>query len=349
MNSSTISSSRLVEDTDVKTRGYVPQIDAHRGLTITKTDFSVSVLPDATKHEGKVRDLYRCQDMVVMVATDRQSAFDRQLASIPYKGQVLNLTSLWWFQQTKHLVPNHVVASPHANITIGRKCSVFPIEFVMRGYLTGSTSTSIWTNYSNGVRQYCGHTLPEDMTRNQKLPSNLLTPTTKDDVHDELISAEEIVQQHRMSQSDYDRCAEYSHALFGFSQRLAAEKGLILVDTKYEFGRDDATGEILLIDELQTPDSSRYWVLDTFQARVSTCPPQEPENIDKEFLRRWYAERCDPYNDPVLPEAPPDLVTELSRRYIMIFEILTGQAFDFGAPDSQESMDAAVREFRSSR
>lgn len=337
------SSSEVVSAADAKTRGYVAQIEAHIGLTITATDLS-SLPPSTKKHPGKVRDLYCCPDKVVMVATDRQSAFDRQLASIPYKGQVLNLTSLWWFNKTRHLVPNHVIASPHANITVGRKCTVFPIEFVMRGYLTGSTSTSIWTNYHKGVRDYCGHTLPEGLVRNQALPTGcLLTPTTKDDTHDELISAAEIVSSQRMTQQDFDVCAAYAHALFTFSQQVAAERGLILVDTKYEFGRDDATGEILLIDELQTPDSSRYWVLDTYHARISASPPQEPENIDKEFLRRWYAERCDPYKDEVLPEAPAELVVELSRRYIMVYEILTGEVFDFGAPSGPASMEAAMQ------
>ena len=276
-----------------------------------------------SKQEGKVRDVYKCEDCVVIVATDRQSAFDRQLASIPFKGRVLNQTSLWWFHKTAHLVPNHVIstasvsvsapAAVHPNITIGQKCVVFPIEFVMRGYLTGSTSTSVWTNYNKGVRLYCGHTLPEGMVKNQQLSVNLLTPTTKDDVHDELISGAEIVSSGRMTQADYDTCAAYSHSLFVYSQQVASERGLILVDTKYEFGKT-ADGSILLVDELQTPDSSRYWIAASYASRMASSPPLEPENIDKEFLRRWYAERCDPYKDEVLPAAPRELVCELSRR-----------------------------------
>jgi len=291
---------------------------------------------------GKVRDVYSCSDRVIIVATDRQSAFDRQLASVPWKGQVLNLTSLWWFEQTKAFVPNHVLASPHANVTIGKRCVVFPVEFVMRGYITGSTSTSIWTNYDKGVRQYCGHALPDGLVKNQQLEQNLLTPTTKDDTHDELISAEEVVSSGRMSQAQWDVCARYSHDLFRFGQEKALEKGLILVDTKYEFGTDEA-GQIVLIDEIQTPDSSRYWVADSYAQRMAEG--LEPENIDKEFLRKWYASKCDPYKDEVLPEAPGELVNELSRRYIMIYEIMTGQAFDFSRENSQASFNEAMSRY----
>jgi phosphoribosylaminoimidazole-succinocarboxamide synthase len=333
----------LVEAATERTAGYVSRIEERVESTVTSTALQLPADVIEVKQEGKVRDVYRCKDFIVMVATDRQSAFDRQLASVPFKGQVLNQTSLWWFEQTKHLVPNHVIASPHANITIGKKCSVFPVEFVMRGYITGSTSTSIWTNYNAGVRQYCGHTLPEGLVKNQKLEQNLLTPTTKDDVHDELISAEEIVTSGRMTQADFDLCARYSHSLFAFSQQLAQQRGLILVDTKYEFGKT-ADGQILLIDEIQTPDSSRFWVAESYQERLDASPPQEPENIDKEFLRRWYADRCDPYKDAVLPEAPRELVCELSRRYIMIYEIMTGGSFAF-ADSSADSMNAALEEY----
>jgi phosphoribosylaminoimidazole-succinocarboxamide synthase len=183
----------ILEQVDVRTKGYETLIDNQRSYTIRATNVDATLLPFTSKHNGKVRDVYRTDDYIVMIATDRQSAFDRQLASVPFKGQVLNLTSKWWFEKTAHIVPNHTLAYPHPNVTIGKKCTVFPIEFVMRGYLTGSTSTSIWTNYAKGVRQYCGHLLPDNMVKNQKLDKSLLTPTTKDDLHDELISAEEIV------------------------------------------------------------------------------------------------------------------------------------------------------------
>ena len=259
--------SRL-EDIEVRTKGYLTQIDAHRKHTITSTNIDPSILPYISKHVGKVRDVYRSENVICMVATDRQSAFDRQLASVPFKGQVLNLTSKWWFEKTSHIVPNHTIAYPHPNITMGKKCTVFPVEFVMRGYLTGSTSTSIWTNYSKGVRDYCGHTLPNDMVKNQKLAMNLLTPTTKDDLHDELISAEEVVRGGRMTQEEWDICAKYATELFSFSQKIVAEKGLILVDTKYEFGKDEE-GVIILIDEIQTPDSSRFWLSGSYDQRMA--------------------------------------------------------------------------------
>lgn len=180
------------------------------------------------------------------------------------------MTSNWWFNQTKDLIPNHIIASPHPNITICRKCTVFPVEFVVRGYITGTTSTSMWTNYAKGVRDYCGHQLPDNLQKNQKLEKNLLTPTTKDDTHDELISAEEIVRSGRMTQEDWDICSNYALTLFEKSQQIALGKGLLLVDTKYEFGRDCETGKILLIDEIQTPDSSRYWLEHSYQERFDS-------------------------------------------------------------------------------
>jgi len=193
--------------------------------------------------------------------------------------------------------------------------------------MTGSTSTSIWKNYQNGVRSYCGHQLPEGMTKNQKLAKNILTPTTKEEAHDRPISPKEIIDENWMTQEDWDICAEAALKIFEMGQSIAFNHGLILVDTKYEFGRDVETGEILLIDEVHTPDSSRYWLLDSYEARIAQG--NEPENIDKEFLRLWFSEHCDPYKDEVLPEAPKDLVEELSRRYIALYEMITGKRFDF--------------------
>ena len=333
--------SNAIEVAETRTKTYLAQIDSNRCKTLAITEIDNTVIPYLSRHVGKVRDVYVCQDFVVMVTTDRQSAFDRNLASVPFKGQVLNLTSQWWFEQTSSFVPNHVIACPHPNVTVGKKCTVFPVEFVMRGYMTGSTSTSIWTNYSNGVRQYCGHLLPDGMTKNQQLSTPLLTPTTKDE-HDELTSAEEIVGTGRMTAVDWAICASYSAELFKFSQEKAFEKGLILVDTKYEFGKD-SSGNILLIDEIQTPDSSRYWLAASYQDRMTAG--LEPDNIDKEFLRKWFVSKCDPYKDEVLPEAPADLINELSRRYIMIYEILTGKPFQIDDPakDIGESLQAFLR------
>lgn len=189
------------------------------------------------------------------------------------------------------------------------------------------------------MRNYCGHILPEGLKKNQKLDEIKLTPTTKDDVHDELISAEEVVSSGLMTQVEWDTCAAYAHKLFSAGQATALEKGLILVDTKYEFGKD-ADGKIVLIDEIQTPDSSRYWVADSFEGRFAAG--SEPENIDKEFLRKWYANHCDPYKDEVLPEAPAELINELSRRYVMLYEVMTGEAFDFSRSGTAESMNEAM-------
>lgn len=333
------SSSAAVQEAVQRTAAYVPLItEAHRrGMAVPASAMAEDALGSNTKYTGKVRDVYRCDDVVVMVSTDRQSAFDRQLARVPFKGQVLTGTSRWWFEQTAHIIANDCIGFPHPNAKVGMKCRVFPVEFVMRGYITGSTNTSIWTHYSNGVRNYCGHALPEGLVKNQKLERNLLTPTTKDDVHDEPISAEEAVSSGRMTQEQWDVCAAAAHRLFALGQEIAASRGLILVDTKYEFGLDE-NGEIRLIDEIHTPDSSRYWIADTYEARMAEG--KAPENIDKEFLRLWFREHCDPYKDEVLPDAPEELVVELSRRYVMLYEMITGEPFAF--PDALGQGDAAA-------
>ena len=276
------------------------------------------------KIQGKVRDIYPRQDDMIFISTDRQSAFDRVLAAIPFKGQVLNLTSNWWFDHTRHIIPNHKIAVPDPSVTIGRRCEVFPVEFVVRGYMTGSTSTSLWTVYRNGCRNYCGNPLPEGMKKSQKLEKNMLTPTTKSDVHDEPVSPEEVLEMGLMNETDWEVASRAAMELFAFGQAEAAKRGLILVDTKYEFGRD-AEGVIRLIDEIHTPDSSRFWLEDSYQERFATG--ENPENIDKEFLRLWFVDHCDPYNDPELPQAPDDLVVELSSRYIQLFEMITGETF----------------------
>jgi phosphoribosylaminoimidazole-succinocarboxamide synthase len=273
---------------------------------------------------GKVRDTFDLGDRLVLVTTDRQSAFDRVLASIPFKGQVLNQVSAFWFEQTRDIVPNHVLEIPDPNVTVGRKGSVVPIEFVVRSYLTGSTSTSVWRNYEAGVRDYCGHTLPDGMVKNAKLERAIVTPTTKSDEHDELTSGAELVENGVVDASTWARMEEIALGLFARGQEIAARNGLILVDTKYEMAWD-VDGELMLVDEIHTPDSSRYWIADTYQARVRAG--QEPENIDKEFLRLWFVEHCDPYNDPVLPAAPEELVVELSSRYARLYEMITGREF----------------------
>ena len=272
-----------------------------------------------------MRDVYELGDKVVVVTTDRQSAFDRVLAAIPFKGQVLNQTSAWWFARSASVVPNALLATPHPNVAVMRKCEVFPVEFVVRGYLTGSTDTSLWTHYAAGSREYCGHRLPGGLRKNARLEANLLTPTTKEAKHDRPVSSAEIVALGLMSPGDLEAVSAHALALFALGQREAAQRGMLLVDTKYEFGRDVADGTIRLVDEVHTPDSSRYWVAGSYEARHAAG--QEPENIDKEFLRLWFRSRCDPYKDEVLPEAPDELVAELARRYVRLYETITGSEF----------------------
>ena len=300
---------------------YREQIRKELNNCITETD-----LPIGKKYRGKVRDIYDIGYRLILITTDRQSAFDRILAAIPFKGQVLNLTSAWWFEQTKHIVKNHVIDLPDSNVIVAEKCEVFPIEFVVRGYITGSTSTSLWTVYKDGSRNYCGISLPEGLVKNQRLSTSLLTPTTKEKDHDRPISPDEIVSEGWMSKDDWEAASKIALQLFTFGQEKALENGLILVDTKYELGKNGA-GNIVLVDEIHTPDSSRYWIADTYENRFNNG--EEPQNIDKEFLRLWFVDNCDPYNDKVLPQAPEELIVELSQRYIFLYETITGNRFKF--------------------
>lgn len=300
---------------------------------LTETDF-----PLGTKHTGKVRDRYESEDKLFLITTDRQSAFDRILASIPFKGQVLNQTSVWWFERTKDIIDNHVLDVPDPNVTVARTCQVFPVEFVVRGYITGTTETSLWTHYERGARTYCGNPLPEGLRKNEKLDRHLLTPTTKAADHDRPVSPREILEEGLMNERDWSQASEAALALFNFGQRVARDHGLILVDTKYEFGKD-RTGRILLVDEIHTPDSSRYWLADSYATRLDKG--QEPENIDKEFLRLWFVDHCDPYGDKTLPQPPEDLVIELSRRYIQLYEMITGRPFSF--PDQGHPITERIK------
>jgi len=276
------------------------------------------------KYDGKVRDVYEKDGKVFLIATDRQSAFDCNLANIPLKGQVLTQTSIFWFEKTSDIIKNSVIDNPDPNTVVKKKLNVFPVEFVVRGYITGVTSTAAWTAYSKGEREFCGNSLPEGMEKNQKFEKPIITPTTKSDDHDEKITPKEIVEQGLMSQKQWDYVSGKALEIFKRGQEISAENGLILVDTKYEFGYD-TDGEIYLIDEIHTPYSSRYWIKESYQERFDKG--EEPENIDKEFLRLWFKERCDPYNDPELPDAPKELVVELSKRYITLYEMITSKTF----------------------
>ena len=283
------------------------------------------------KKVGKVRDIYLGDETITLVATDRHSSFDRIIAHVPFKGEILNQISAFWFENTKDIIDNHVVSIPDPNVLIARKCKPLPIEAVMRGYITGVTGTSLWTHYTDGKRDFGNFILPEELKKNQKLPEALFTPTTKSDEHDRPITPSEIVDEGLLSQEMIDEVERVAKALFARGQEIALSHGLILVDTKYEFGLD-TDGKLTLIDEIHTPDSSRYWKADSYQARFDKG--EEPEYFDKEFLRLWFKDNCDPYKDEVLPEAPPDLVAELSRRYIEIYESITCKPFnhDFSQP-----------------
>ncbi len=296
-------------------------ISANLKNCLTNTDFLE--LPNPKK--GKVRDSFDCGDSLILVTTDRQSAFDRILAAVPFKGQVLNQVSGFWFENTKDIVQNHVIDIPDPNVTVAKKCKVFPIEFVVRAYLTGSTDTSAWPKYAAGLRDICGNILPDGMVKNQKFEKPILTPTTKEDDHDHPISAAEIVKRGIIDKTTWKKLEDIAFRLFARGSEIAAEHGLILVDTKYELGRDN-DGEITLIDEIHTPDSSRYWLAESYEDRFAN--QMEPENIDKEFLRLWFRNNCDPYNDPELPPAPDELVVELSFRYIRLYEMITGKNFE---------------------
>ncbi len=298
------------------------RIQANLNNCLTETDFSFL---GPVKH-GKVREVYERGGELVLIATDRQSAFDRVLAAIPFKGQVLNQVSQFWFEQTRDIIPNHTLSFPDPNVTIAKKCTVFPVEFVVRGYLTGVTGTSVWTAYQKGIREFCGNALPEGMSKNQPFATPIVTPSTKSDQHDENVSPAQILERNLMSKVEWEYCSSKALELFTFGQKVAKQHGMILVDTKYEMGKD-ADGNILLIDEVHTPDSSRYWIAESFEGRIAEG--KEPENIDKEFLRLWFKEHCDPYKDTELPKAPDELVVELSARYIQLYEAITGKGFEY--------------------
>ena len=275
------------------------------------------------KHKGKVRDVYEQDDRLILITTDRMTGFDRLLAYIPWKGQVLNQISAFWFEQTKDIIPNHVIAVPDPNVTVGKKCKPIRVEGVVRGYLTGVTDTAIWTRYSRGSRVFGGVQLPGGMKKNQKLPQAIFDPTTKEDVHDRVLTKDEMIAEGFITKELFEQVEQKTLALFARGQELAAQRGLILVDTKYEFGLDGET--LTLIDEIHTPDSSRYWYLESYEKRFAEG--KEPEYFDKEFLRLWFKEHSDPYKDEKLPDAPPELVEELSRRYIKMYEQIIGTTF----------------------
>ena len=305
------------------------------------------VLADATipelpaHYRGKVRDNYDLPDgRRIIVASDRISAFDRILAAIPLKGQVLTQTARFWFEQTRDICPNHVLEYPDPNVVVGRRLDILPVEIVVRDYLAGTTGTSILTLYKAGQRQMYGVRLPDGLRDNQKLPQPIITPTSKafDGGHDEPLTPEEIVSQGLLTAAQWQQLSDYAFALFARGQQIAARHGLILVDTKYEFGTD-AEGRIILADEIHTPDSSRYWLADSYEERFAGG--ERPDSFDKDFVRSWVAARCDPYKDPI-PEIPAEVIRATAQVYVRAFETITGQRFEL--PDRERPVLDRIRE-----
>ena len=284
-------------------------------------------IPELPKpYFGKVRDCYDLPDNTrILISSDRISAFDRILAAIPFKGQVLTQVARFWFDRTADICPNHVISYPDPNVVIGRHVTILPVEIVARGYLAGSTSTSVLTQYKQGVRRMYGHILPDGLRDNQALPQTIITPTSKAFYggHDEPLTPAQIIGQGLLTQDQWDDVSAKALALFARGQQMAAERGLILVDTKYEFGTD-AGGTILLADEIHTPDSSRYWIASGYEQalRDGTRPP----SFDKDVIRSWVVARCDPYNDPI-PEIPAAMIEATSQVNIQAYEAITGQTF----------------------
>ncbi|PLL11551.1 phosphoribosylaminoimidazolesuccinocarboxamide synthase [Tabrizicola sp. TH137] len=293
-------------------------------LTRILSEARIPELPNP--YFGKVRDCYDLPDGTrILISSDRISAFDRILAAIPFKGQVLTQTAKFWFEQTANICPNHVISYPDPNVVIGKRLTILPVEIVVRGYLAGTTGTSILTLYKQGQRAMYGHTLPDGLRDNQALPAPIITPTSKafDGGHDEPLTAQEIVSQGLLTQAQWDDVSAKALALFARGQQMAAERGLILVDTKYEFGTDEA-GNILLADEIHTPDSSRYWIASGYKQAFETGT--RPPSFDKDVIRAWVAARCDPYKDDI-PEIPAEMIRQTAQVYIDAYEAITGQTF----------------------
>ncbi|MFQ5514202.1 MAG: phosphoribosylaminoimidazolesuccinocarboxamide synthase [Myxococcota bacterium] len=293
--------------------------------------------------EGKVRDCYVRDGLRTLVTTDRVSAFDVIVGTLPFKGQVLNSIAAFWFEHTREVAPNHLIAVPDPCVTVAHECRPLPVEFVMRAYLTGVSPTSIWTAYERGERLYCGQRLPDGLHKHERLPDPLLTPTTKGErgQHDELSSRDDLVRSGVISELHYDEAAGLAARLFAEGERWSASRGLILVDTKYEMGLMP-DGRIAVIDEMHTPDSSRYWYRHSYEEALRRG--QDPPALDKEYVRRWLIERG--YRGQgVPPPLPVEVRCEAARRYIEAFETLTGREFEPSLEDPIARIERNLRHF----
>lgn len=287
-------------------------------------------LPDwGAKQTGKVRDIYTLDGTRILITTDRVSAFDRVLGAIPFKGQVLNQLSAWWFDQTRDIVANHVLAVPDPNVTVAREAEALPVEVIVRGYITGITKTSLWTMYERGERRPYGIPLPDGLRKNDPLPTPIITPTTKatGGAHDVPLTRDQIIDRGLLPKALWEQIEHAALAIFARGQDIARRSGLILVDTKYEFGLID--GQLAAIDEIHTPDSSRFWALESYQSH------REPENMDKEILRAWFV--AEGYRgDGEAPAMPADFAAQVAAHYIAAYERLTGSDFIPGEQPADE-------------
>lgn len=288
---------------------------------------SDAFIPELPNHyKGKVRENYDLPDgRRIIIATDRLSAFDVILTAIPLKGELLTQTARYWFEETADICQNHVLDYPDPNVVVGTRLDILPVEIVVRDYLAGTTSTSVLTKYKNGERDMYGIRLPDGLRDNEKLPQAIITPTSKalDGGHDEPLTRDEILTRGLLSEEQWDTVSRYALALFARGKALAAKRGLILVDTKYEFGTNK-DGTIILADEIHTPDSSRYWLAATYEERFKAG--ERPQSFDKDFIRAWVTARCDPYKDRI-PKIPAELIEQTSRVYTQAFETITGKTF----------------------
>lgn len=311
------------------------QIADQLGRTIQETHLSTL----GERYRGKVRDTYRQDDRLFLVTTDRISAFDHVLPqTIPFKGQVLNQTAAYFFEKTADVVPNHVIDVPDPNVTVARACKPVRIEFVVRGYLAGHA----WREYAKGKRSLCGNELPDGLSESAPLPEPIVTPTTKaESGHDQDVTREEAISASALSPAEYDQLADWALALFARGTEMAADQGLILVDTKYEFGRTSG-GSFVVIDEVHTPDSSRYYYQDGYEERLTEGTPQE--QLSKEFVREWLMDNgFQGGEDEEIPDLPDDFRVTVAKRYIELYERVTGRAFDPDThPDPEERIRAAL-------
>jgi phosphoribosylaminoimidazole-succinocarboxamide synthase len=306
-------------------------VDENTLRAALKTTLDASDFPElGSKYEGKVRDNYSKDGTRWIIVTDRISAFDRVLGTLPFKGQVLNRMAAWWFEKTKGTVPNHVIAVPDPNVLQCVDCTPILVEMVVRAYATGTTSTSLWTHYEKGVRDFCGHVLPDGLKKHQRLPQPILTPTTKapKGEHDVSGSREEILATKQVTAEDFDASAALAMKLFAAGQEICAKQGLTLVDTKYEFGKTK-DGRVVVIDEIHTPDSSRFWKAATYDARMATG--EDPEAFDKDVVRRHFI-KVGYKGDGDAPPIPDDVRIHAAQRYIEAYEQITGEAF---VPDTE--------------